>query len=208
MFAALRASRSLPLPATRALSSRLYSQKPSSNVDDLVDLLVTEANSPDPPKPPANAYPPPKPPPSAKGNNPFRDSADSRINEIIRLPNMYHLHCHSSRNNTITTFTRPNGTPIAWFSGGSCGFKKGNRASYEAGYQCAVRMFERIEKEVESNGKLELQLVFKGFGQGRDALHRAIMTTEGEFVRPLVKTIVDKTPIKIGGTRSPKARRL
>ncbi|KAJ8518365.1 hypothetical protein ONZ45_g4553 [Pleurotus djamor] len=202
---ATRLSRSVPSSTLRSL--RFYSQQPPNpDINGFVDQLLVDDMS-GPPTAPSNGYPPAQPPPSA---NPFKESKklESKVGSIVAAPQMYHVHCHSSRNNTITTLTRPNGTPVAWFSGGSCGFKKGNRASYEAGYQCAVRMFERVKQEVEEKGKLELQLVFKGFGQGRDALHRAIMTSEGEFVRPLVKSIVDKTPIKIGGTRSPKARRL
>ncbi|KAF8204929.1 hypothetical protein BJ912DRAFT_14808 [Pholiota molesta] len=61
----------------------------------------------------------------------------------VRNRPKYRLHCHSSRNNTITTFTKPDGATIAWASGGSCGFKKSNRAGYEAGYQCAKMMFRQ-----------------------------------------------------------------
>jgi len=119
----------------------------------------------------------------------------------------YRLHCHSSRNNTINTFTHPDGRTIAWFSGGSCGFKKVNRASYEAGYQCAVRMFKVVEA-AHARKPLSLEVFFKGFGQGRDALQKALNTSEGDGVRPLVVSVTDRTPIKIGGTRAKKERRL
>ncbi|KAF5393562.1 hypothetical protein D9757_000233 [Collybiopsis confluens] len=118
------------------------------------------------------------------------------------------LHCHSTRNNTITTFTDPNGMPIAWFSGGSCGFKKGQRASYEAGYQCAVRMFRRIEQTAAQKGSISLALYFKGFGQGREAMQKALLTSEGVNVKGLIHIVGDRTQIKIGGTRSKKRRRL
>ncbi|PFH50538.1 hypothetical protein AMATHDRAFT_116059, partial [Amanita thiersii Skay4041] len=120
----------------------------------------------------------------------------------------YRLHCHSSRNNTITTFTTPHGSTIAWFSGGSCGFKKGNRASYEAGYQCAVRMFRRIEELKHNDDQYQIDLFFKGFGQGREALQKALLSGEGELVRNTISSVTDRTPLKIGGTRSKKTRRL
>ncbi|KAM6495539.1 hypothetical protein JOM56_008245 [Amanita muscaria] len=119
----------------------------------------------------------------------------------------YRVHCHSSRNNTITTLTRPSGETITWFSGGSCGFKKGNRASYEAGYQCAIRMFKQLE-ELANKEPLEVDLFFKGFGQGREALQKALLSGEGDNVRTLIGSVTDRTPIKIGGTRAKKARRL
>lgn len=126
---------------------------------------------------------------------------------VSRLP-QYKLHCFSSRNNTITTFTDPDGMPIAWYSGGSCGFKRGQRASYEAGYQCAVRLFKKIENTAAINGMVRIALYFKGFGQGRDAMQKALLTSEGLNVKSLIEVVGDRTPIKIGGTRAKKRRRL
>lgn len=124
------------------------------------------------------------------------------------VKNKIRLHCHSTRNNTITTLTKETGEPMIWFSGGSCGFKKGNRSTYEAGYQCAVRMFKWIEEYQRTVPSLEIDLFFKGFGQGREALKGALLAAEGERVRQLVVSITDRTPIKIGGTRAKKTRRL
>lgn len=121
---------------------------------------------------------------------------------------VYHLHVHSTRNNTITTFTNHEGNPIAWWSGGSCGFKKGNRSSYEAGYQCTVRAFEKILDHRNEMGPFSLEIIFKGFGQGREATQKALLASEGEQVRPFVVRLTDHTPVKIGGTRGKKARRL
>jgi len=126
-----------------------------------------------------------------------------------KQPPAHRLHCHSTKTNTINTFTNPDGNVIAWFSGGSCGFRKRNRASYEAGYQCAVRMFEKIEVQAaeEQKGPLRIDLFCKGFGQGRDALFKALMTAQGDKVRHSIVSITDRTPIKIGGTRSKKRKR-
>lgn len=117
------------------------------------------------------------------------------------------LHCQSSPNNTMTTLTDADGATIAWFSGGSCGFKKGNRSTYEAGYQCAVRVFQKIEQLASNDGSIKVDMLFKGFGQGREALKGALLSTEGERIRPLISSITDRTPIKIGGTRAKKMPR-
>lgn len=122
--------------------------------------------------------------------------------------NQYHLNVHSTRNNTIVTFTNQEGNSIAWWSGGSCGFKKVNRASYEAGYQCTVRAFEKIFDYRKEVGPFSLEIIFKGFGQGRDAMQKALLASEGENIRPFVSRLTDKTPVKIGGTRAKKTRRL
>ncbi|KAJ7068054.1 hypothetical protein C8F01DRAFT_978694 [Mycena amicta] len=121
----------------------------------------------------------------------------------------HRLHCHSTRTNTINTFTDPDGAVIAWFSGGSCGFRKRNRSTYEAGYQCAIRMFDKIKATAENQpGRpLTVDLFLKGFGQGREALLKALATAQGNDVRPRIVSLTDRTPIKIGGTRAKKRKR-
>ncbi|RDB23152.1 putative 37S ribosomal protein S18, mitochondrial [Hypsizygus marmoreus] len=203
MFA-LRASRSRLLVAARRPTLVAHTSLISGvdvAVTDLIDNLNPNPSATPDSKPPTagpEGYPPPAVP------NPFNPKTSQ---QFAPLRPKYRLHCKSTRNNTITTLTLPTGQPVAWFSGGSCGFKKVNRSSYEAGYQCAVRMFKKIE-EIADKNSIEVDLFFKGFGQGRDALHRALMTSEGEIVRPLVTSMTDRTPIKIGGTRAKKARRL
>ncbi|EIN10297.1 translational machinery component [Punctularia strigosozonata HHB-11173 SS5] len=119
------------------------------------------------------------------------------------------LYFQSTRNNTIATLTTGEGNPIFWTSGGNCGFKKSNRNSYEAGYQCAVKMFKKIEERAEElGGLMEWELIMKEYGQGRKALTSALLAVEGEKVRGMLKQISDRTAIKVGGTRSKKARRL
>lgn len=125
----------------------------------------------------------------------------------------YRFHCHSTRTNTINTFTDPDGNALAWVSGGSAGFRKRNRSTYEAGYQCAVRMFAKIEQMAAEKDKLgpnhsmKIDLFCKGFGLGRDALFKALTTAQGDGVRTRIVSITDRTPIKIGGTRSRKRKR-
>ncbi|KAG8864313.1 hypothetical protein FRB96_006134 [Tulasnella sp. 330] len=55
---------------------------------------------------------------------------------------------------------------------------------------------------------MEVEVVFNGFGHGKQAFIAAMMSSEGDGVRPLVTRFTDRTHIKIGGERSPKARRL
>ena len=55
---------------------------------------------------------------------------------------------------------------------------------------------------------VKLALKFKGFGWGREAVQKAFMTSEGDKIRSSVMVVEDRTPIKIGGTRAKKARRL
>lgn len=99
-------------------------------------------------------------------------------------------------------------------SGGIAGFKKVQRSGYEAGYQCAMRMFQFIKEqqaEVEQSGggaRVAVTVLFSGFGQGREAATRAILSADGEAVRQYIVRVTDRTPIKIGGVRTKKQRTL
>ncbi|KAG5646432.1 hypothetical protein DXG03_003482 [Asterophora parasitica] len=187
--------------ARAVLGARRCLATDAAPVLSLLDGLTSiSASSSQPPAAGPGGYPP------AKAPNPF----NTRDSKAYLVPTKhYSLYCQSTRNNTITTLMDHNYEALASFTGGSCGFKKANRASYEAGYQCAVRMFKEIERLVEKEKRdFVVDLYFNGFGQGRDAMHRALLTTEGEKLRPLVVSLTDRTPIKIGGTRAKKARRL
>lgn len=164
---------------------------------------------------PVGADDPPSPGPAtykSAESNPL-----STPDSVIR--SAYRFDCHSSRNNTITTlssltydkdpFKPPRSNVIAWYSGGSLKFKKSQRASYEAGYQCVIHVFKLLEKLKQEKGSwVTVELYFNGFGQGREALKTALMATEGVAIRDTIRKVTDCTPLKIGGTRSKKTRRL
>ncbi|EPQ30554.1 uncharacterized protein PFL1_02079 [Pseudozyma flocculosa PF-1] len=117
------------------------------------------------------------------------------------------LHVRTSRNNTILTLTNPEGEPLASSSGGSVGFKKAARSGYEAGYRAAFNMFAKIGEKRDAWGILNLEVFWNGFGQGREAVYRALLAGEGQATRQLVLKMTDKTPVKVGGVR-PKKRRM
>ncbi|PKI84681.1 hypothetical protein MVES_001318 [Malassezia vespertilionis] len=123
------------------------------------------------------------------------------------LAKPHRLHVQATRNNTMVTFTMPTGEPLANASGGTVGFKKAGRSGYEAGYRAALRIFEKIGANQTRWRVNSIEVLWNGFGQGREAVFRAMMASEGEKVRGLVKVMTDKTPIKIGGVR-PKKRRM
>lgn len=152
-------------------------------------------------------------------NNPLR----LNLSQHATFQN-YNIHVSCTPNNThIVLSDAVSGHPIkagSW-SGGSCGFKGVNRSGYEAGYQCAVRAFARVQQLAResaermglgavgaSAGGARFEVLFKGFGRGREAVYKALMTSEGDEVRPYVTRVTDNTPIKIGGTRAKKRRRL
>jgi small subunit ribosomal protein S11 len=121
--------------------------------------------------------------------------------------NIHHLHVKSSRNNTIVNLTDPKGKTIFRTSGAQMGFKGANRASYECGYACATAALKRTS-ELLGSGPFHLHIFLNGFGQGREAIYRALIASDHEEVKNSVVALSDSTPLKIGGTRPKKTRRL
>lgn len=94
--------------------------------------------------------------------------------------------------------------PVCWQSAGSSGYKGAARGSYDAAVETTLRMFAKIRElmdpTVGSGGQrkkvvwarpTELEVVWKGFGQGRDAVYRTLMGGEGDGVRNIVRTVTD-----------------
>ncbi|RPD61845.1 translational machinery component [Lentinus tigrinus ALCF2SS1-7] len=141
--------------------------------------------------------------------NPIKlaEKEKSRQDKTGERAPMYVVSVKATRNNTIVTFARPRGNQLVTLTGGKLGFKKSNRNGYEAGYQCAVGIIGAMEKELE-RVEFDWELYLNGFGQGRDAMLTALTTAVGEQVKPKLKRITDRTPLKIGGTRGQKTRRV
>ncbi|KAI0047316.1 translational machinery component [Auriscalpium vulgare] len=158
-----------------------------------------------PPTAPTHSHPRGAPPRSARKD-------DIGLNPLTGVLKglQYHVHVVCTSNNTHITLTDEIGRPIpeGTWSGGLVGFKGVNRSGYEAAYQCAIRAFARMTEVTLDKPGARFELLFKGFGQGRDAVYKALMTSEGELIRQFVNRVTDKTPIKIGGTRARKVRRL
>jgi small subunit ribosomal protein S11 len=123
-------------------------------------------------------------------------------------PQPYHLHVVSSKHNTHLTFTSPRGDPIISLTTGNIGFKKSNRGSYDAAYQLASHTFTKMRTPEIQRGMHRLELILRGFGQGRDAVTKAIMGVEGAWLRDRISRVTDATRLKFGGSRSPRPRRL
>ncbi|KAH9894349.1 hypothetical protein C8Q73DRAFT_513560 [Cubamyces lactineus] len=169
----------------------------SADIPPAQAALETTIVDDGPPQAPADSYP----------ANPA--SAANRIAkaEVGQTKALYAVSVKATRNNTIVTFARPNGNQLLTLTGGKLGFKKSNRNGYEAGYQCAVGIIAAMEAEMQKTD-FEWQLFLKGFGAGREAMLTAVTTSVGANVKDRLKRVTDRTPIKIGGTRGQKTRRI
>lgn len=201
--------------AAVSLSAPRRSQAPHTS-DFFDDLLKDDSSSHTPiagsyeavTTPPVEDDLPPTPPPGSFPRNPPSPNpvTIAREGRTFVRP-VYAVSVKSSRNNTIITFARQDGKQLVTLTGGKLGFKKSNRNGYEAGYQCAVGIIARMEEELQRTD-FDWHLYLNGFGQGRDAMITALTTTVGTIVKGRLKRITDRTPLKIGGTRGMKARRV
>ena len=108
-------------------------------------------------------------------------------------------HIMATFNNTIITFTDPQGNTLAWSSTGTQGFK-GSRKSTPFAAKTATEDAVRKAKE---HGLRQVEVELRGPGTGREAALRAL-ASEGLKVT----TIRDVTPVPHNGCRPPKARRI
>ncbi len=54
----------------------------------------------------------------------------------------------------------------------------------------------------------QLEVCFRDFGPGREALSKILLGGEGRTLRSRIVRVMDGTRLKFGGTRSQKPRRL
>jgi small subunit ribosomal protein S11 len=105
----------------------------------------------------------------------------------------------AGQNNTMVTFTDPEGKTISWATAGSCGFK-GSRKSTP--YAAKVTAESAAEK-AGGFGIEKVSIFVKGIGPGREQAIRGLQGAGFDFDR-----IVDVTPIPHGGVRQKRRRRV
>ena len=108
-------------------------------------------------------------------------------------------HITASFNNTIVTFTDPQGNLVSWSSTGAVGFH-GSRKSTPFAAKTATEDAVRKAKE---HGMRQIDVQVKGPGSGREAALRAL-AAEGLKIT----TIRDVTPVPHNGCKPPKMRRI
>lgn len=108
-------------------------------------------------------------------------------------------HVMATFNNTIITFTDPQGHVLCWSSSGAKGFK-GSRKSTPFAAQMAGEEAARKAKEC---GMRSVVVHVKGPGVGRESALRAIANSGIK-----ITYIRDVTPIPHNGCRPPKKRRV
>ncbi|KKA26297.1 hypothetical protein TD95_001764 [Thielaviopsis punctulata] len=120
----------------------------------------------------------------------------------------YHFHIYSHKHNTHITVTRPDRNPIIAMSCGNIGIRKSRRKNYDAAYQLTAYVLERLYHQGWQHKIKNLEVILKGFGQGREAATKVLLGQEGKLIADKIKRVSDATTIKFGGTRSKNPRRI
>jgi small subunit ribosomal protein S11 len=108
-------------------------------------------------------------------------------------------YIQASFNNTIVSFTDPNGNVLGWASAGMVGFKGPKKATPYA----ASVVVKKVVDAIAPYGLKEVSVFIKGIGGGREGAIRAINTNGIN-----VLSIKDITPLPHNGCRPPKRRRV
>ncbi|KAK5114917.1 hypothetical protein LTR62_002076 [Meristemomyces frigidus] len=164
--------------------------------------------------------------------NSILTSAASGNMNAIAPEKPHRLHVYSTKHNTHLTLVQPPRSAaqtttssvssttasaadakkmidvLMSVSAGNLGFRKAGRGSYDAAYQLAAFTFKQIQERGMLGGIHRLEVVLRGFGAGREAVTKALLGSEGRYLRGRVVGVVDATRLKLGGPRSKKPRRL
>lgn len=132
----------------------------------------------------------------------------SSLNAISPDPPRHRMHVYCTKHNTHITVVTPEENVVLSLSAGNLGLRKGARGEYDAAYQLAAYALKTLRDKGELAKIQRIELVFRDFGPGRDAVTKALQSTEGRVIRNKFVAITDNTRLKQGGVRSPKPRRL
>jgi small subunit ribosomal protein S11 len=147
----------------------------------------------------------------ARNVSPTSDSLMERVgldsaSEAEQQP--YHFHVYAHRHNCHITVTKPNRDAIISVSCGNLGFKKSQRKHYDSAYQLGAYVIDKLHQGGWHKKIKQMEVVLRGFGQGREAVTKVLLGTQGKMLRNSIVRVADATRLKFGGTRSPKPRRL
>ncbi|KAL2353985.1 mitochondrial ribosomal protein subunit S18 [Cryomyces antarcticus] len=192
----------LPVPLNRSFASTAHHRAPNDNDSTTPSKRPTDALASL-----LDSFPSRQ---SKGGLNSFlgADVVSSLSTTVFTEPPAHHLHIYATKHNTHITLTKPSRDAIISVSAGNIGFRKAGRGSYDAAYQLAAYVMNRIQEQGLTREIQRLEVVLRGFGAGREAVTKALMGSEGRNLRGKVVGVSDSTRLKFGGTRSKKPRRL
>lgn len=110
------------------------------------------------------------------------------------------MHVLATFNNTIISFTDPNGGVLTTASAGGCGFRGSKKGTAYAAQVATEKAGHMVKQQY---GLSKVTVLIKGIGLGREAAVRSLANLD-----IFVDSIQDVTGMPHGGVRPPKARRV
>ena len=131
-------------------------------------------------------------------------------------PKPHRLYVYATRHNCHLTLTTGARHALISVSSGNLNFRKAARGTYDAAFQLGSFVMAKAkniglldEGHRGIGGPMKrLEVVFRDFGPGREAITKLLLGHEGREFKPRITRIMDNTRIKFGGTRGKKPRRL
>ena len=136
---------------------------------------------------------------TANANTAVAPTKTNKKKKAMRQVPRANVYIQATYNNTLVTFTDPNGNALGWSSSGVVGFKGPKKATPYASTQVVANVSEKVRKY----GLKELEVFVRGVGSGREAAIRALANNGFDLI--LIKDI---TPIPHNGCRAKKPRRV
>ncbi|OAA65454.1 37S ribosomal protein [Niveomyces insectorum RCEF 264] len=199
--APLPASSSSPAPSSRNLMENLADLLPSSRTGDAAAGSAASRSVAAAARAAAARMPSSSHTGSLGDFDRMRREVDSSTEE-------YHFAVYSHKHNTHITVSKPNRDVILSVSCGNLGFRKSHRKSFDAAYQLGAYVCDRLYQRNWHKTIQKMEVTLRGFGQGREAVSKILLGTEGRLLRNKITRVADNTRLKFGGTRSKKPRRL
>jgi small subunit ribosomal protein S11 len=130
----------------------------------------------------------------------------------------HHIYVYAHKHNTHITLTGPQYHDpktnrmrqdiILTLSCGNIGYRKSQRSTFDAAYQLGSYFMSRMQNDGLLMKIQRLELVLRGFGNGREACSKLMLGQEGTALRDRIVRVVDASRLKFGGQRAPRPRRL
>ncbi|KAJ5794265.1 hypothetical protein N7457_000864 [Penicillium paradoxum] len=131
----------------------------------------------------------------SRARSDYSKMAESLEADMIKHPYAdrappHHLHVYCHKHNTIITLTRPNGNPLMSIGCGQIGFRKAGRSGFDPAYQLSAHFMTQIQEKGFLMEIERLEVIYRGFGKGREAFTKVLLGNEGRHVRGLVARVL------------------
>ncbi len=119
--------------------------------------------------------------------------------KAVRQISFGHCHIKATYNNTIVSFTDPNGNVLTFSSAGASGFRGPKKSTPYA----ASIIVKNAADKLKAYGMTDVAVFVRGVGSGREGAIRALNAQGLNVV-----SLKDVTPIPHNGCRQRKVRRV